>query len=86
VTDAAKDVAIAVDGAGRTLLAVAMGAGGLEVHRRGADGWARTAVPDPGRVFSIMGLVRGSGGVLHLGWLRGWPNGATQHAFVARLG
>lgn len=85
VSDEGTDVAIAVDSADRTVVAVAMGSDGLQVFRRVADGWSRTAVVDGGRVFSILGLVRGPGGVLHLGWARGWPNG-IQYARVSRLG
>jgi hypothetical protein len=85
VTDSGSDVAITVDAAGRTVVAVAMGTDGLQVFRRAAAGWSRTAVVDDGRVFSILGLVRGPGGTMHLAWVRGWPHG-IQHTWVARLG
>ena len=85
VTDEAEDVAIAIDRAGRTVVAVASGRDGLQLFRRGRTGWARTAIIDDTFVTVIAGLVRQRGGDLHLGWLRGRPGQVTR-AWVSSLG
>lgn len=85
VTDPAQDLAIALDRAGRTVLALAMGPDGLVLFRRGPSGWSQTVVVDESHVATIAGLRRERDGDLHLGWLRGRP-GQTTHTWVSRLG
>lgn len=80
VGGARYDVAIAIDRAGRTVIATANGWRGLKVWRPGAGGWAARVV-DEHQVVALGGLVTGADGYLHLAWQRSRSN---PHVSVVR--